>query len=84
MDNKSGFQQYYIWYRRAQQGLPAVLRADNALQRLQRRTQVSAHVSERHAAPEGCQVGVVDRWRQGHRPGAAGKGVAEPAQQNSL
>ena len=50
-------------------------------QRVQGRTQVSVHVSKQDAAPEGCQVGIVDRWRQGYRPGAPAKGVAGPAQQ---
>ena len=44
-------------------------------------TQVTFHIRNQDATPEGCQVGVVDRWREGHCPGAPGKGVAGPAEQ---
>lgn len=52
------------------------------LRRVQGHTQVCVHVSEEDTAPEGRQMGIIDRWRQGDCPGAPAKGVAGPAQQN--
>ena len=62
-----------------QQGMLSMQHTGRGDRHSQDSTKVTVDVSQQHAAPEGSQVRIVDRWWQGHCARAARKGVAGPA-----